>query len=130
MVPAGSRNIGLPAALLALVGIVTVVYTCVEVRGLSGGGDLLLLRPSTAAPVEVSVMPLQEDSFFTDRNTVKVVVPRSMSLDEFIRIYQVERSRPYLESKVPGSQLRATQVLEFPLTERDKDWVTNGKNQN
>ena len=100
----------------------TAVALCAGLLLVIWNGDALLLRPLRYPSRPQQPNPAAEGQFFQQRNQMDVRVPRSMTVEDFIRLYRLEPSRgellkQYKEKDLlrEGSTVRVTLTPPEPV---------------
>ena len=115
--------------LAVLLGVVTAL----GVAALLGEGfrEAVLIEVETSpvgAEPTYSDAPREAARFFADRDTVSVVVPRDMTVADFLALYHLENNRAaadalrdQLGAAAPGDLLREGDRVTLPLTLRREE---------
>mgnify|MGYP001015032639 CR=1 FL=1 len=74
-------------------------------------GHWTMRRPA-GEPSDATFEPSKDIEFLNSRNSVEITVPRGMSRDELIRLFQLEQVR----AAIPEGPFRADQKIPVGLT--------------
>jgi hypothetical protein len=113
-VPVGSKKLWITA----IAGTLAALYLLLPASPwrMPGAGELALVRPLAPIPSKQQLTTVPDTAFFYDRNRITIRVPRDMTLDEFVRIYQLQTVRGDLEHRLRRTQLKKNESIDAQLT--------------